>query len=102
MNHQMKPSIKRGNCYPLGATVSDGGVNFSIFSKSATRVDLLLFDHVDHGIPSRVIKLRPSRNRTFYYWHVFVPGLAVGQLYAYRVHGPYNLELGHRFANDKL
>ena len=102
MKHNSKTSIKRGKCFPLGATVSADGVNFSIFSKSATRVDLLLFDQVDNDKPARVIKLRPSRHRTFYYWHVFVIGLEAGQLYAYRFHGPFDPQRGHRFAADKL
>ncbi len=92
MKPQSKSTIKPGKCFPLGATVSADGVNFSIFSKSATRVDLLLFDQANDDKPVRVIKLRPSRNRTFYYWHVFVPDLEAGQLYAYRVHGPFNLQ----------
>jgi glycogen operon protein len=73
-----------------------------LFSKSATRVELWLFDRVDDYRPLRVITLRPRRNRTFYYWHVFVPGLAPGQIYAYRVEGPYSPRKGKRFAGDKL
>ncbi|HUS94060.1 MAG TPA: glycogen debranching protein GlgX [Patescibacteria group bacterium] len=102
MKLQSTSSIKQGNCFPLGATIADGGVNFSIFSKSATRVDLLLFDEVNDDRPARVIKLRSSRNRTFHYWHVFIPGLKAGQLYAYRLHGPVDLQRGHRFDRDKL
>lgn len=94
--------LKRGKSYPLGATPTANGVNFSIYSKNATQVDLLLFDQVDDSKPSRTIKLRASRNRTFHYWHVFVPGMQPGQLYAYNVNGPFNPRRGHRFKTDKL
>ena len=66
---------------PLGATPFTGGVNFSVFSKHATGVELLLFDHADEAEAKRVIRLDPVANRTYHYWHVFVPGLAAGQLY---------------------
>jgi glycogen operon protein len=98
----MRKTSRRGSCFPLGATVSPDGVNFSLFSKSATRVELCLFDRADDHRPARVITLRPHRNRTFYYWHVFVPGLMAGQIYAYRVEGPYRPKVGQRFAGDKL
>jgi len=73
---------------PLGATVLPQGVNFSLFSRSATGVELLLFDRDDDARPARAIRLVPAVNRTYYYWHVFVPGVQAGQLYAYRVWGP--------------
>lgn len=82
---------------PLGATLRQGGVNFSLFSKSATGVDLLLFDHVDDTVPTHVVTLDPISNRTYHYWHVFVPHVKPGQLYAYRVHGPNDPERGLRF-----
>lgn len=94
--------LKRGQCYPLGATVFPDGVNFSVFSKNAQRIELLLFDKVNSAKPSRVITLKGQRNRTFYYWHVFVPGLSAGQLYAYRVYGPYNPKKGLYFSGDKV
>ncbi len=97
-----KSVIRRGTCYPLGATVYPDGVNFSVFSKNATGIEILLFDEDDDPIPARIIPLRSSRNRTFYYWHAFVPGLTVGQLYAYRVRGPYQPNKGLRFAGDKV
>ncbi|MGD8807386.1 MAG: glycogen debranching enzyme, partial [Chloroflexota bacterium] len=83
----MSTTLRRGRCYPLGATLDEDGVNFSLFSKNATRIELCLFDQVDDYRPARVITLWPHRNRTFYYWHVFVPGLQAGQIYAYRVEG---------------
>jgi isoamylase len=77
-----------GSSYPLGATCYTEGTNFSIFSKNARQIDLLLFDKEEDAKPSRIIKLDPDVNRTFYYWHVFVPGVVHGQLYGYRAYGP--------------
>ena len=62
----------------------------------------LLFDHVDDGAPTRTIKIDPAANRTYHYWHVFVPGVAAGQLYGYRVDGPYDPANGMRFDAAKL
>jgi isoamylase len=92
----------KGHAYPLGATVQEGGVNFSLFSKNATSVQLLLFERIDDPHPSQVIDLDPQVNRTFYYWHIFVKGIGHGQLYAYRVDGPYRPEDGVRFNKFKL
>lgn len=92
----------RGNSFPLGATVLQGGVNFSVFSKSATFVELLLFDHAEDPGPSRTILLDPRKNRTYHYWHVFVPDVGPGQIYGYRVHGPYEPARGMRFDPGKV
>src|SRR5687767_11346453 len=73
---------------PVGATVTDGGVNFSLFSRTATGVELLLFDREDDARPARVVRFDPAADRAYHYWHTFVPGLGPGQLYGYRVHGP--------------
>ena len=91
-----------GKSFPLGATVYPDGVNFSIFSKNSTALELLLFDDVDAFQPDRIISLDTRRNRTFYYWHIFVPGLQPGQLYGYRAYGPYRPDQGLRFDGDKL
>jgi isoamylase len=91
-----------GRSYPLGATFCAQGINFSVFSKNSSRVELWLFDDVDDGKPSQIFKLDPHRNRTFYYWHICVPGIKAGQLYGYKVHGPNAPHLGHRFDGDKL
>ncbi|MFK7990076.1 MAG: glycogen debranching protein GlgX [Sandaracinaceae bacterium] len=91
-----------GGPSPLGATLRDEGVAFSVFSKHAERVDLLLFDEVDEAEPARVITLDPQLHRTHHYWHVHVRGLVAGQLYAYRVHGPWAPDEGHRFDPDKV
>src|SRR5262252_3436736 len=98
----MNPVAKAGHSAPLGATVVDGGVNFSLFSRSATGVELLLFDRADDGRPARVIPLDPVANHTYHYWHVFVPGLRAGQLYGYRVQGPFDPAHGRRFDPAKV
>jgi glycogen operon protein len=97
----MSTAEQIGRSYPPGATVHDGGVNFSLFSRTATGVELLLFDRED-GKPSRVVRLDPADNRTYYYWHVFVPGVRAGQLYGYRVQGPSDHSSGLRFDPGKV
>ncbi|MCU0514517.1 MAG: glycogen debranching protein GlgX [Anaerolineae bacterium] len=91
-----------GRYIPLGATVYPDGVNFCLFSKNCTMLELLLFDAPDTPRPARVIRFDPRRHRTFYYWHLFVKGLQPGQLYGYRAHGPYKPEDGHRFDGSKI
>ena len=91
-----------GRSAPLGASVVDGGVNFSLFSRSATGVELLLFDRQDDARPSSVMSLDPVANRTYHYWHAFVPGIAPGQIYAYRVAGPSDPGRGLRFDPAKV
>ncbi|MEY3300089.1 MAG: hypothetical protein RLZZ597_3349 [Cyanobacteriota bacterium] len=98
----MPSTVLPGQSYPLGATVYAIGVNFCLYSKHATGVEILLFDSENIVEPSRVIALDPRWNRTSYYWHVFVPGLKVGQIYAYRVHGPFDPAQGHRFDPQKV
>ena len=92
----------RSRTFPLGATVEACGVNFSIYSKSATAMELLLFDKVDAAEPSRVVTLDPRSNRTGHYWHVFLPGLAGGQIYGYRAHGPFDPAIGLRYDPRKV
>ncbi len=70
-----------GRSFPLGATVYPEGVNFSVFSKGAARVELLLFGEMDAPRPERVITLDPRNHRTYHYWHVFLSGLKAGQIY---------------------
>ncbi|HEX3985862.1 MAG TPA: glycogen debranching protein GlgX [Acidobacteriaceae bacterium] len=91
-----------GQSSPLGATVAPGGVNFSVFSRHASRVELLLFDAADEAAPSRVLELDPATNRTLDYWHVFVPGIASGQVYGFRVQGPFDPSSSMRFDPEKL
>ncbi len=94
--------IYQGQSFPLGATVFGDGVNFSLYSKNAERVELLLFDAKDHQSPFQVIELDPHRNRTYQYWHVYVKGARHGLVYAYRVHGPFDPATGHRFDGSKV
>jgi glycogen operon protein len=97
----MSGATSLGQCFPLGATVVGGGVNFSLFSRTATGVELLFFDRED-AAPSRVVRLDPAANRTYHYWHAFVPGVRPGQLYGYRVEGPSAPEQGLRFDPGKV
>ena len=98
----MHPVGHTGHSAPLGATVVDGGVNFSLFSRSATGVELLFFDREDDARPARVMRLDPATNHTYHYWHVFVPGVQPGQLYGYRVQGPSAPARGLRFDPTKV
>jgi len=86
-----------GRSFPLGATVFGEGVNFSVFSREASRVELLLFDDAVAARPARVIELDPRTHRIHHYWHVFVPGIRPGQVYAYRADGPFDPARGLRF-----
>ena len=95
-------NIETGKSDPLGASLQSGGVNFSLFSYHASSVELLLFDHPDQDQPSAIFELNPEIHRTGSYWHIFIPGLKVGQLYGYRLHGPYQPEQGLRFDPAKL
>ena len=98
----MKTKPATGRTFPLGATIVDGGANFSLFSRSATGVELLFFDREDTATPSRIIDFDPATNRAYHYWHVFVPGIKAGQIYGYRVSGPSAPERGLRFDSSKL
>jgi isoamylase len=98
----MSDGLAQGSSSPLGATPSGNGVNFSVFSKHATAVQLLLFDGVNDTKAARVVRLDPSANRTYHYWHVFVPNVRPGQLYAYRVEGPFAPSRGMRFDPTKV
>src|SRR5438128_2629388 len=93
---------EKGDSSPLGATPSPDGVNFSVFSRHATGVELLLFDGVDDTKAASVVRLDPAANRTYYYWHVFVPNVRPGQLYGYRVEGPFDPSSGMRFDPAKV
>jgi glycogen operon protein len=95
-------AVTAGAAAPLGASVQPGGVNFSVFSKNATRLDVLLFDDAAAAAPSEIVPLDVETRRTYHYWHAFVPGLEPGQLYAYRAGGPFAPERGLRFDPDKV
>jgi isoamylase len=88
-----------GSPYPLGATWDGKGVNFALFADNATGVELCLFDSVDDEKEFTRIKLV---ERTHQVWHAYLPDIKPGQLYGYRVHGPYEPQNGHRFNPNKL
>ena len=95
-------TAERGKAHPLGTTVLPHGVNFSLFSEGATGVELLLFDKHDDIHPQAVIRLDPTINKTFHFWHVFVKGAKAGTHYAYRVDGPFDAHAGLRFDPNKV
>lgn len=88
-----------GKPYPLGATWDGSGVNFALFSENATAVDLCLFDNPQDKVESQRIALR---ERTDLVWHIYLPDVQPGQIYGYRVHGPYDPARGLRFNPQKL
>jgi isoamylase len=88
-----------GSSYPLGATWTGAGVNFAIFSENATKIDLCLFDSADSQAESARI---PLPRHTDQVWHGFFPDMQPGQLYGYRVHGPWEPTQGHRFNSNKI
>ncbi len=88
-----------GKPYPLGATLDGGGVNFSLFSENASKVELCLFDSPDAKTETHRIELKEQTDLA---WHVYLPDVYVGQLYGYRVHGAYDPENGHRFNPHKV
>ena len=98
-----KPALKthrlwKGHAYPLGATWSGDGVNFALFSEHASGVELCLFDRLGETETARV-RFTEVANHV---WHGFIPDLRPGQLYGYRVHGPYEPARGHRFNPNKV
>ena len=98
LEHQVGP----GRAHPLGATVTATGVNFSLFSETATGVELLLFADSDSAQAYQTIRFDPFVNKTFHLWHVQVDGLAAGTHYAYRVDGTADLTGGDRFNLNKV
>jgi len=96
----MKPySTSVGHRYPAGASVATEGTNFSIFSRHATAVQLLLYEKPDSSNPFQTIDLDPVVNRDFFFWHVLVEGMTGEEKisYTWRVDGPNNSDSGHRF-----
>ncbi len=92
----MTKIVYNGSPYPLGATWDGNGTNFALYSENATGVELCLFE--PDGEETRI----KIRERTHQVWHVYVPEVKPGQLYGYRVHGPYEPHNGHRFNPNKL
>jgi isoamylase len=91
-----------GASHPLGATCVDDGVNFSVYAKGATGLDILLFDGPEDDAPSLAIELDRDVNRSGDYWHAFVPGVRAGQVYAFRATGPWEPETGLRFDGRRI
>ncbi|HQU12647.1 MAG TPA: alpha-amylase family glycosyl hydrolase, partial [Thermodesulfobacteriota bacterium] len=98
LSHRTNRKLSPGWHYPLGATLGMGGVNFSLYSATAEEVWLLLFDRPD-GNPTDIIRVQ---DRDRYAWHVFVHGAGAGQLYGYKVRGPFDPGRGLRFNDRKL
>jgi len=94
--------VRIGVPLPLGVYARGEGANFAFFSRHASRVRLELFDHPDDATATRLFDLDPARNRTGDVWHIWVKGIRSGQLYAYRVDGPYRPKDGHRFNFNRL
>lgn len=95
----MKVTSYPGYPFPLGANWDGQGVNFAVFSENATAVELCLFDSADETFETARIRIKERTNGI---WHVYVPNLGPGQLYGYRVYGPYEPQAGHRFNPNKL
>ena len=94
-----KVRVWPGRPYPLGASWDGKGVNFALFSANATRVELCLFDSVESQEENYCV---PIREQTDLVWHCYLPDVRPGQLYGYRVQGPYAPEQGHRFNANKV
>lgn len=95
--------VQAGDPLPIGGAHQYGdGVNFVLFSRNATRVRLELYQKADDSSPTKIIDLDPARHRTGDLWHVWLRGIAAGQLYGYRIEGPYYPQQGHRFNPHKL
>ncbi len=94
-NRPRRPGVP----YPLGATWDGEGVNFALFSENATGVELCLFGGADGNHEEARIEITEQSDQV---WHVYLPAIAPGQRYGYRVHGPYDPAAGHRFNAQKL
>jgi len=88
-----------GHPYPLGATWDGAGVNFALYAEHAAKVELCLFDHADSGQEAHRIALKEYTDKV---WHACLPDALPGQLYGYRVHGPFDPSQGHRFNPNKV
>jgi len=95
----MDQKIYPGKPYPLGATYDGEGVNFAVYSDNAEGVELCLFNDNKDDTESQKIKIT---EKTHQVWHVYLPGVKPGQLYGYRVSGPYEPQNGNRFNPNKL
>src|SRR5262249_28820562 len=94
--------VKLSQSFPLGASLRHNGSNFSVFSRTATGMELLLFDRAGDARPARGRGIDPVVDRLYHYWHVFVPGVKAGQIYGYRASGPFDSGRGLRFDPTKV
>ena len=94
--------VSAGSAAPLGATVVEDGVNFSVYSAGATSVELLLFRHADDTVPFQIVQLDAPQHRSYHYRHALVHGVGQGLYYGYRVHGEYDPSQGLYFDGSKL
>ena len=88
-----------GQPYPLGATWDGEGVNFALYAENATSVELCLFDAPKDAAERDCVKLADRNNHV---WHIYLPGIKPGQLYGYRIDGPFEPNEGHRFNRNKV
>ncbi|HID76935.1 MAG TPA: glycogen debranching protein GlgX [Planctomycetaceae bacterium] len=95
--YERPPFLKFTHPLPYGAILHDDGVQFVVFSRSATGMRVLLYDHVDDREPTELIEFDPIQNRWGDVWSVFVRGMGAGQLYHLQADGPYDPARGHRF-----
>ncbi len=95
----MNTTVYPGSAFPLGATYDGEGVNFALYAENATGVDLCLFNSVDDETENIKVRIKERNNHV---WHAYLPGLKPGQLYGYRVYGPFEPHNGHRFNPHKL
>ena len=89
--------VETGKALPLGASLTNGGVNFAVFSRNAAAITLILFESSDQDSPRKEISLTNRKNKTGNIWHCFIPGLKAGACYLYRADGQYIPEKGLRF-----
>ncbi len=95
--------IRKGKRFPLGATCMDGGANFSIFSRHASSLELLLYETPRDKEPVFKVSLLPEKDRDFYFWNIFVEGCRPGMAYNWRADGPDDTSIsGFRFHKERL
>jgi glycogen operon protein len=94
---QPLPPLQFSHPLPYGAVLHDKGVQFVVYSRSATGMRVLLYDSPDAPEPSEVIALDPNKDRWGDIWSIFVPGIGPGQLYHFQADGPFDPERGQRF-----
>jgi len=95
----LSTAIYPGRAFPLGATYDGKGVNFAIYSEHAEEIELCLFENLDSETEFLKVKFK---EREHHVWHVYIPNMKPGQLYGYRVYGPYEPKNGQRFNSNKL